>query len=110
MKEENINEEIHTPFEKMPSSINKWGDFDFSKTKFVVLEKIHGANFSFIYNVAKDEICCAKRKSILKENEDFFGYKNISGELKLKMKNMCKKILVEEQKVGAEVISITVFG
>ena len=64
-------------YEKMPKSIKKLGldDSDFSKLeklKWVVTEKIHGANFSFIYE--KGNLKFAKRKDYLSWEDDFFGF------------------------------------
>jgi Rnl2 family RNA ligase len=42
-------------------------------TKWVVTEKVHGANFCFLCDGANTT--CAKRTQVLDENDDFFGYK-----------------------------------
>lgn len=64
-------------YEKMPSSLKKLGlnEKDFSemeKLKWVVTEKVHGANFSFIYE--NGTLKFAKRKEYLKWTDDFFGF------------------------------------
>ena len=46
-----------------------------SNTKFIVTEKLHGANFA-VY-VSKDKIKYAKRTSLLKDNENFFSYQEV---------------------------------
>lgn len=64
-------------YEKMPSSLKKLGlnEKDFSemeKLKWVVTEKVHGANFSFVYE--NGTLKFAKRKEYLKWTDDFFGF------------------------------------
>ncbi|OJJ23163.1 hypothetical protein BKI52_02070 [marine bacterium AO1-C] len=49
------------------------------KTEWVVTEKIHGANFCILAN--NEESHFAKRKEILPEEENFFGYHNLREEL-----------------------------
>ncbi len=64
-------------YEKMANSLNKLGlnESDFSnleKLKWVVTEKVHGANFSFVYD--KEKLKFAKRKDYLSWKDDFFGF------------------------------------
>lgn len=64
-------------YEKMPSNLKKLGlsEADFSKMeklKWVVTEKVHGANFSFVYE--DRTLKFAKRKEYLSWNDDFFGF------------------------------------
>ncbi|MEN7551533.1 RNA ligase family protein [Rapidithrix thailandica] len=64
-------------YEKMPNSLKKLGlkESDFAtleKVKWVVTEKVHGANFSFIYENGK--LKYAKRKAYLSWQNDFFGF------------------------------------
>lgn len=71
-------------YEKMPSSIKKLGlkDGDFAhleKVKWVVTEKVHGANFSFIYEAGS--LKYAKRKEYLSWSDDFFGFQLVASNL-----------------------------
>ncbi|MGY3795704.1 RNA ligase family protein [Aquimarina sp. 433] len=71
-------------YEKMPNSLKKLGlnDSDFSKLEklsWVVTEKVHGANFSFIYD--QSTLKYAKRKDYLSWNDDFFGFQLIVNKL-----------------------------
>lgn len=71
-------------YEKMPNTLKKLGlsENDFSqmeKLKWVVTEKVHGANFSFIYE--KGNLKFAKRKEYLKWTDDFFGFQLIVNKL-----------------------------
>ena len=57
--------------------INKWfyKNPELNDEKFLITEKIHGANFSII---AQDgQIAFAKRTGIIKPDEDFYGYKEV---------------------------------
>jgi Rnl2 family RNA ligase len=71
-------------YEKMPDSIRKLG-LDLADTKlldtvdWVVTEKIHGANFSFV--LAADELKYAKRKDFLRWTDDFFGFQLVAERL-----------------------------
>ncbi len=71
-------------YEKMPDSIRKLG-LDLADTKlldtvdWVVTEKIHGANFSFVFS--GDELKYAKRKELLRWTDDFFGFQIVAERL-----------------------------
>ncbi|WP_231128679.1 RNA ligase family protein [Chryseobacterium vaccae] len=71
-------------YEKMPNSLKKLGlnENDFSqmeKLKWVVTEKVHGANFSFIYE--NGHLKFAKRKEYLNWADDFFGFQLVVNKL-----------------------------
>ncbi|MFT5820064.1 MAG: Rnl2 family RNA ligase [Crocinitomix sp.] len=71
-------------YEKMPTSLKKVGldDNDFSrleKFKWVVTEKIHGANFSFSYE--NGTLKYAKRKAYLNWEDDFFGFQLVVNQI-----------------------------
>ncbi len=73
-----------TAFEKMPESLQKLG-LDLVTTKrldaatWVVTEKIHGANFSFV--LQGDTLKYAKRKDLLRWTDDFFGFQLVAERL-----------------------------
>lgn len=71
-------------YEKMSNSLKKLGltGSDFSKMeklKWVVTEKVHGANFSFIYE--DKTLKYAKRKDYLSWNDDFFGFQLVVNQI-----------------------------
>ncbi len=71
-------------YEKMPSNLKKLGlkEEDFSKMeklKWVVTEKVHGANFSFVYE--QRTLKFAKRKEYLSWQDDFFGFQLVANQL-----------------------------
>lgn len=70
-------------YEKMPNNFKKLGltESDFSsmdKLKWVVTEKVHGANFSFVYE--NGNLKFAKRKEFIDWKDDFFGFQLVVSE------------------------------
>lgn len=68
----------------MPNSLKKLGlnEYHFSKMeklKWVVTEKVHGANFSFTYE--NGNLKFAKRKEYLNWTDDFFGFQLVVNKL-----------------------------
>lgn len=55
--------------------VTKFENAGLSNSEYVVMEKIHGANFAFYSN--GEEVQCAKRTSILEPDESFFGWQGI---------------------------------
>lgn len=75
-------------YEKMSNNLKKLGlsEADFSKIekyKWVVTEKIHGANFSFVYE--NGNLKFAKRKNYLSWTDDFFGFQLVASKLENKI-------------------------
>ncbi|WP_103069158.1 RNA ligase family protein [Aquimarina sediminis] len=69
--------EDFSEYEKVPKKLNV-NDIDFrklEKLQWVVTEKVHGANFSFIYENRKLKF--AKRREYLSWKDDFFGFQLI---------------------------------
>jgi Rnl2 family RNA ligase len=67
-------------YEKMPKNFNHLNLTEkeissLHKLQWVVTEKIHGANFSFVYEGNK--LLFAKRKAYLKWTDDFFGFQSV---------------------------------
>ena len=71
-------------YEKMPERLSAL-NLDLAETKkldkatWVLSEKIHGANFSFI--LSSDGIAYAKRKELLAWNDDFFAFQRVAERL-----------------------------
>jgi hypothetical protein len=68
---------MFSPYEKMPTSMQKThlSTQELAKAervRWVVTEKVHGANFSFVYE--KGALCYAKRHGYLAWLDNFFGY------------------------------------
>eukprot|EP00128_Syssomonas_multiformis_P012283 Colp12_sorted_trinity150504_noHs@5418 len=73
-----------TSYEKIVEDSSRWTITpavlrSFSKTQWVVTEKIHGSNFCIMCD--GNEITFAKRTGILSKSEDFYGYKRIAHQL-----------------------------
>lgn len=74
----------NSEYEKMPRNL-KGLDLsekelqNLNKLKWVVTEKIHGANFSFVYENRK--LLYAKRKEYLSWDDDFFGFQAVAAEM-----------------------------
>jgi Rnl2 family RNA ligase len=71
----------NSEYEKMPKSLkslhlSEKEQNNINKLKWVVTEKIHGANFSFVYEARK--LRYAKRKDYLQWNDDFFGFQAVA--------------------------------
>jgi Rnl2 family RNA ligase len=76
--------EYFSEYEKIPVQLNKLVENEriaahLSKTPWVVTEKVHGANFSFVYDGKR--LRYAKRKEFLKWNDDFFGFQAVVSQL-----------------------------
>ncbi len=96
------------PYDKIPESLAKLKieleDLrQLNKQKWVVLEKVHGANFSF--TISDKEIRYAKRKESLDWESDFFGFQLIAEQLEEKM-----WLLFDKVKARYACDSCTVYG
>lgn len=68
-------------YEKMPKSLKNMGlsekaFHELEKVTWAVTEKVHGANFSFVYE--NHRLGFAKRKDFLKWTDDFFGFQKVA--------------------------------
>ncbi|GAA0726044.1 hypothetical protein GCM10009430_32590 [Aquimarina litoralis] len=73
-------------YEKIVKNLKSFNDKDFkcfNKVDWVVTEKIHGANFSFIYE--NRELKFAKRKELLSWKSDFFGFQIVVKQMENKV-------------------------
>lgn len=82
-------------YEKMPNNLKKLGlsESDFSKMeklKWVVTEKVHGANFSFVYE--NGSLKFAKRKEYLNWTDDFFGFQLVVSKLENNILRLFEKL------------------
>jgi hypothetical protein len=74
-----------TSYEKIPDSPQHWGLDErgfraLTKVRWVVTEKIHGANFCIV--VHKDTIRCANRREFLSPGDPFYGYQRVLARLR----------------------------
>lgn len=97
---------VFTSYSKIPTNSINW-DKSYKKIKqWAVTEKVHGANFSFIYDVSSKQFTYAKRTGLLTEEDNFFGYKQIIPNIQPKISEIVNDVL----KNYKECLSITVFG
>ncbi|SEW56389.1 RNA ligase family protein [Chitinophaga arvensicola] len=78
----------NTEYEKMPKNLKGLHLSDkeqhaLNKLKWVVTEKIHGANFSFVYE--NHQLLYAKRKDYLRWTDDFFGFQAVAAEMETQL-------------------------
>ena len=79
-----------------------------SAMNWAVTEKIHGANFCFV--ATKEDIFCAKRKSILAPEDDFFGYKRVREKLIVKVQQLFNELRVDHETLDRLFIYGELFG
>ena len=85
-------------------------DRDFKQVRqWAVTEKVHGANFSFIYHVASDAFQFAKRNGILNEDDKFFQYQRILPSVIPKIRQLCTLVLASPP-IATHIETITVYG
>ena len=99
-------------YEKIPESFKqlKLSDSDnklLDKTDWVVTEKVHGANFSFISQY--DEIRYAKRKEYLDWSDDFFGFQIVADRLDSEIRELFS-LIKENHKFGKCTVYGELFG
>lgn len=99
-------------YEKMPNSLKKIGLAEnelsnMDKVKWVVTEKVHGANFSFVYE--NGILKYAKRKNYLSWNDDFFGFQLVVNEIEDKVLSLFEDI-EESERVGKYIVYGELFG
>lgn len=95
-------------YEKMPNTFKKikLNEQDFAKLEkvdWVVTEKIHGANFSFVYE--NGLLKFAKRKEYLSWDDDFFAFQGLVH----KIENQILKVL-EELSLDLEAEKYIIYG
>jgi hypothetical protein len=74
-----------TSYEKIPESPQHWGLDErgfraLTKVRWVVTEKIHGANFCFV--VHNGTVRCANRREFLSPGDPFYGYQRVLARLR----------------------------
>ena len=106
------------PYEKMPWDTNGWtsGHLDAIK-RWVALEKIHGANFSFTVRSGGSGPSCevsparpARRTGYLTEGENFYGLKQNQALLEEEGERVRRLFVAIRDSHYSDVASVTVFG
>ena len=101
---------LFVEYEKMPEDTNCWASKKLnSLKKWVALEKVHGANFSFTVQCGDSEVHVAKRGSLLSEKEEFFGVWRQKGLLDGE-REKAKTIFGAVRELKTGVLVVTVYG
>lgn len=100
---------LFVEYEKMPEDTNCWLSKKLNAVKkWVALEKVHGANFSF--TVQRDcSVLVAKRGSVLTEKEDFFGVWRQKG-LVDEEREKAKRVLAAVRELKDALTAVTIYG
>ena len=101
-------------YEKIPQSfkslnLDEKAFQELEKVKWVVTEKVHGANFSFIYKLDNDKnykLFFAKRKEILAWNDDFFAFQLLVNQIEDKILSLFEAL---NQEISKEYNNTTIF-
>ncbi|XP_002164527.3 RNA-editing ligase 2, mitochondrial [Hydra vulgaris] len=99
---------IFEEYEKMADSINKFiGSSELEKTSWIVLEKIHGANFSF--HTDGEWVQIGRRRDFLMEGENFFNHITASfmNDYPEKMKTIYRMV---ETSTGKQIKQVSIYG
>lgn len=84
---------MYQGYNKIPLTSSEWKNFNPQSVKFwYVTEKVHGSCFCFIFNCKTKEISYGKRKTILENDETFFGYRNMLPKISEKILLICKTV------------------
>ncbi|NLR82540.1 RNA ligase family protein [Chitinophaga eiseniae] len=99
-------------YEKMPKNLkglhlSEKAQQDLNKLKWVVTEKIHGANFSFVYE--NHQLLYAKRKDYLKWTDDFFSFQAVAAEMEDRVLALFEQ-LKQDRPAGRYILYGELFG
>jgi len=99
-------QEKPNPYNKIDDTSTKWSN-NYKKVKqWVVTEKVHGSNFSFVYNVENRIMKYAKRSGLIEEGEYFFNFQDILPEVEPKIMIIIDNILNNENNKKLETIIV----
>lgn len=106
------NMKKNSEYEKMPKTFSKLELSekelsDVNKVKWVVTEKVHGANFSLVYEDRK--LLFAKRKDYLSWDADFFGFQQVVNEIEDRVLQLFEALSLE-LKADKHIIYGELFG
>lgn len=96
----------YTEYNKINTNIKK--PERLTDKKWIITEKVHGSNFSFIYS--NGEYSFARRTGIIKEDENFFNYQAILPENIPKVDEIIKQVSVLYPKYKAIIVYGELFG
>ena len=103
------SETVLVEYEKMSTSLSAYENHpDFKKKKWIVTEKVHGANFSV--HTDGQTVTFAKRRFMIEDAENFFNFRN--AEFMLTLPEKVKELygLVCQLSMKSEVLQVSVYG
>lgn len=103
---------MFSEYEKMPKSFKKLSlsEKEYSglnKVQWIVTEKVHGANFSFIYQ--DKQLKFAKRKDLLSWKDDFFGFQMVVNNIEDRIIQLFEQLSTDIE-AGTYIIYGELFG
>lgn len=99
-----------TAYEKMPEDLNCWQSRKLDAIKkWVAMEKVHGANFSFTVSSGERDVRVAKRGGYLRKGESFFGVFRQKRFLETEQEK-ARELFAAVVKMDSGVRTITVYG
>ena len=102
-----------TSYSKIPLDSINWHKSYKKIKQWAVTEKVHGSNFAFIFDVYTKQIQYAKRTGILKDDDPFFGYRDLIPKLQPKLLSVVDEFLLQYHdtlKIYPNSFVITIFG
>lgn len=78
------------------------------RSLWVVTEKIHGCNFSFITD--GESVRCAKREAFLNDDEDFFGFQEVRDRLSDSIRRSYHRVCLSQGASDERKMTMTVYG
>jgi Rnl2 family RNA ligase len=104
-----MNNKLYS-YDKIEESSLKWSS-DYKKIKqWGVIEKIHGSNFSFVYDHTTSQIKYAKRTGFIEPSDHFFNYQLILPETVNKIQLIINDILLTHHSINTIIIYGELFG
>lgn len=101
---------LFVEYEKMPEDTNCWASKKLNSfKKWVALEKVHGANFSFTVKCGDVDVLVAKRGAFLTEREEFFGVWRQKG-LVDEERHKARRVFAAVRELKSGLLSVTIYG
>ena len=101
-----MNNKLYS-YDKIEESSSKWSSEYKKIKKWGVIEKIHGSNFSFVYDT---QMRYAKRTGFIEPSEHFFNYQTILPETENKIQLIINDILLTSNSINTIIIYGELFG
>lgn len=100
----------HISYNKIEENASKWSNNYKKIKKWCVCEKVHGSNFSFIWNKQNEELKYASRTFFIKDNDNFFNYKSILEVTNPKIYKIVELLLNKNKDINQVIVFGELFG